>query len=522
MSHLQFWSIVFVVSNLLHFLGTWKIYKQAGKNPLMALVPVYNAILIFEIIGKPKWWTLLLFVPVINLFIFPVIWIELAKGFGKDGPKYSWLSVLSLGLYVVYLNYDNKSEYIKDRTRVEKSEFAKWVDSIVFAVVAATIVHSYFIQPYVIPTSSLEKTLLVGDFLFVSKYHYGARTPISPIAAPMVHDSIPGTGMKSYLNIELPYFRFPGFQKIKRNEIVVFNWPGDTLKTMWGDYSGEFTYKPIDKKTNYVKRCVAIAGDSLHIIDGYIHINGKRSVFNEKAKPQFTYFVKTKKPRSLSLEEIYNRYMVNRGEATYDSRRDVYSFSMDKENADKLRNNPKVKSIERQIVSGGVFDKGVFPHDEQYPWSQDNFGPLYIPKAGVTVELNSKTIPFYKRIIADYEANDLVIMDDDIFINGQQVSSYTFKQDYYWMMGDNRHRSLDARFFGFTPFDHVVGKPILIWMSWDTNGKTLLDKIRWERLFTTVHGQGGLKSYWYYALLFILIVSGINRYFTKKNKDKKA
>jgi signal peptidase I len=349
-------------------------------------------------------------------------------------------------------------------------------------------------QPYTIPTSSLEKTLLIGDFLFVSKFHYGARAPMTTVAAPMVHDSIPKTGLRSYLNKpQLPYFRLPGFESIKRNEIVVFNWPTDTVR-FFRDRSNIHVDKPIDKKSNYVKRCVAIPGDSLEIKDGYIFINGERTQLPDRAKPQYYHIVDTQ-GQQLS-PAVLNRYEITEG-TTQDNK---YLLNITDANAEKLKNNPLVKDVTKILTPKGNYDSSIFPHDTQYPWTVDNYGPIYIPEAGKTVELTKASLPFYKRIIEEYEENNLTISGDDIFINGELVTTYTFKQDYYWMMGDNRHNSEDARYWGYVPFNHVVGKPVFIWFSWNSDGDGIRNKIRWERLFTTVHGSGKPVSYFYYFI----------------------
>ncbi|NIJ44557.1 signal peptidase I [Wenyingzhuangia heitensis] len=500
------WILFFLTIQVLHFLGTYKLYKKAGKQAWQAAIPVYNAVVLMDIIKRPKWWVFILFIPVINLLIFPVIWVEIARSFRKFDTKDTWLAILSLGFYNFYLSYVvfEDLKYNENRSIKPPSKTGEWVSSITFAVAAATFVHTYIMQPFTIPTSSLEKSLLIGDFLFVSKFHYGAKTPISPLALPMVHDSIPGTGLRSYIKgIELPYFRLPGFQKIKRNEIVVFNWPSDTLALMWGDHSGKFTYKPVDKKTNYVKRSVGIPGDSLEVRNGYVFINGKQTVLPDRAKPQFNYYVDTNKP--FSRDEIVHTYNVNPDEASVLNReRTKYFINLDKEHALLMKNDPKVISIKRSIDPKGNYDPVVFPHDPQYAWSQDNYGPIYIPAKGDVVTLNKQTLPFYKRIISEYERNKFEIKDNgDIYINNIKTNTYTIQQDYYWMMGDNRQRSLDARYWGFTPFDHVVGKPVFIWMSLDQNESAINKKIRWERMFTTVHGEGTPKSYFIYFIVFL-------------------
>ena len=253
------WILFFLALQGVHFLGTWKLYKKAGRKAWEALVPIYNAVVLMQIINRPKWWVFLLFVPVINLLLFPVLWVETSRSFGKNSTVATWLSFLSLGFYLYYLNYMADVAYVTDRNLKPKSALGEWVSSILFAVIAATLVHTYVMQPFTIPTSSLEKSLLVGDFLFVSKFHYGARVPMTPIAAPMVHDTLPLLGIRSYLKKPaIPYLRIPGFQKIKRNDIVVFNWPTDTVQQFFKRPDRKIV-KPVDKKSNYVKRCVAIA-----------------------------------------------------------------------------------------------------------------------------------------------------------------------------------------------------------------------------------------------------------------------
>ncbi|WP_298287019.1 signal peptidase I [uncultured Lutibacter sp.] len=506
------WFIFFLIVQLIHFLGTWKLYVKAGRKSWEAIVPIYNAIVLMKIINRPVWWIVLLFIPIINLLMFPVIWIETIRSFGKNSTIDSFLAVLTLGFYTYYINYLANVTYIEDRSLKSRTELGEWVSSIVFAIIAATLVHTYFMQPYTIPTSSLEKSLLVGDFLFVSKFHYGARTPMTTIAAPMVHDSLPFIKLRSYLKKpQLPYFRLPGFEKIKRNEIVVFNWPVDTVQRFF-DTSNIHIDKPIDKKSNYVKRCVGIPGDSLEIKDGYIYINGDKTILPDRAKPQYMHKVVTNGQLSATT---LSRYHITEG-GFYG---DYYLLNLTDENAAKLKNNPLVKSIDKEITPKGTYESGVFPHNKQYAWSIDNFGPIYIPEAGKTVKLNKKSLPFYKRIIEVYEKNNLTINGDEIFINGQLTTSYTFKQDYYWMMGDNRHNSEDARSWGYVPFDHVVGKPVFIWMSWDGNAQGLANKIRWERVFTTVHGSGKPVSYLYYFLGALLLWFGYNTYRKRKKEE---
>lgn len=518
------WLLFMLLVQVIHGLGTWKLYVKAGKQAWQAFIPVYNAIVLMQIINRPKWYTFLLFIPIINLIMFPVVWVETIRSFGYNSTKDTFLVIVTLGFYIYYINYTQNPTYITDRSLVPTNKTADTISSILFAVVVATFVHTYFIQPFTIPTSSLEKSLLVGDFLFVSKYNYGARTPMTTIAAPMVHDTIPLLNVKSYSSWpQLPYFRLPGYEKIKNNDIVVFNWPTDTLFNMYIKADKRYD-KPIDKKTNYVKRCVGIAGDSLQIKDGIVFINGKELILPERAKPQYSYKVAIDQKTNIDFQYLLNDMKVTDG-AGFLTPDTLFIQSLTFANAERMKNIPGVKSVTR-VIKKDVED-GIFPDFKDGKpsvtnnWNSDNFGPIYIPKKGATVAINRKTLPFYKLIISEYEGNDLQVNGDEIRINGKVATTYTFKQNYYWMMGDNRNNSLDARYFGYTPENHVVGKPIFIWMSWDSNAKGIMNKIRWERLFTTVSGEGQPQSYFKYFLILLAAYFAFD-YFRGKKKKKEA
>ncbi len=509
------WLIFILLVQVIHGIGTWKLYVKAGRKAWEAFVPVYNGIVLMQIINRPKWWILLLFIPVINLFLFPIIWIETLRTFGKKSTVDMVLGVVTLGFYIAYVNYTQETTYHANRDLKAPNKTMDTLGSLSFAVVVATLVHTYFIQPYTIPTSSLEKSLLVGDFLFVSKFHYGARTPMTPIAAPMVHDTLPIIKTKSYLaKPSLPYFRFPALQKIERNDIVVFNWPADTLFHMYKAADKRYD-KPIDKKTNYVKRCTAIPGDKIEIRDGIIFINGKESILPERAKPQYSYKVAWDGKTPVDLDYIKKELHIT--DAFGQIAKDTLIFSaLPQASVDRLKNIPGLTKVERIIHK--ETDKSIFPGTKD--WNVDNLGPIYIPEAGKSVELNKETLPFYKKVIGEYEGNDLKVNGDEIRINGQVATSYTFKQDYYWMMGDNRHNSLDSRYWGFVPADHIVGKPIFIWMSIDGINDGIRNwSIRWDRLFTTVSGDGQPKSYFQYFLIALAAYFGFD-YFRKKKKKK--
>ena len=516
------WFVFFLLVQIVHFLGTWKLYESAGRKRWEAAIPVYNAIVLMKIIGRPTWWTVLLFIPIVNLIMFPVIWIETLRSFGKKSTLDTFLGIITFGFYIYYINYSKKLDYIADRSLHPANKTADTISSLLFAVIVATLVHTYFIQPYTIPTSSLEKSLLIGDFLFVSKMNYGARVPMTTVALPMVHDSIPLTKRKSYLNWpQLPYMRLPGFQTIDRTDIVVFNWPVDTVYKFF-DTSKRHVLKPVDKKSNYVKRCVGIPGDSLSIKDGIVYIDGKILVMPERAKPQYSYAVALDGKTPIDFEYLIKDLNIT-DEAGFKSelRDTLFLKALTAAGAERLKNVPGIVSVTRQIAKG--VEAGIFPHINK--WNRDNFGPIYIPQKGKTVALTTETLPFYKRIITEYEKNDsgkkndLKITGNEIRLNGTIVKNYTFKQNYYWMMGDNRHNSEDSRYWGYVPEDHIVGKPIFIWMSWDTNGKGL-NKIRWDRVFTTVSGEGQPQSYFKLFLLG-LVVFFVGEYFWKKRKEKK-
>ena len=556
------WLIFFLVVQVIHGLGTWKLYVKSGYNSELAFIPVYNAVILMKIINRPTWWVILLFLPIINLLIFPVIWVETARSFGKNTTLDTIATVASLGFFIYLINYSSKSEYISERDINPKTAFGEWLGSIIFAVILATFVHTYLIQPYIVPTGSLEKSILIGDFLFVSKFHYGARAPQTAVSFPMVHDTIVGTGIRSYLNKpQIPYFRLPGFQKIKRNEIVTFSWPADTVRKFFVREKG--VKKPIDKKSNYVKRCVALPSDTLEIINGLIHINGKKSIMPYRAKPIYTYSAYNSKgvsasnliklgvsdiQRKFKIQEI-NQYkfeqirpyllnVIDNSPENFivitkskgipyeirlnsrismteikDTKTDL--FLTNKE-ADLISKSNILDSLKRTFNEIKSYNTSYFPNDIRFNWNEDNFGPIIIPKRNTTVELTKNNLPIYKKIIREYEKNELTLdLNGTIRINNIETNSYTFKQDYYWMMGDNRYRSEDSRSWGFVPEDHIVGKPVFIWFSIDGINDGFKNwKIRWDRVFTTINLDGEPKSYrWYFLIgvLGVLIYSEIKK-----------
>ena len=547
--NLNEWLLLFFSFNLLIFGGSFKLFTLAGVESWKALIPFYNIIKHLDIINRPRWWIVLVFIPVINLLMIPVIWVEFIKTFNHNSKLDRILVIVTLGFYIYYISYvSNKKKYI---SQISFSNFERSFGSIIYAIVIATIVHNYIIQPFVIPTGSLEKTLRVGDFLLVSKFHYGARIPSTVVSLPMVHDTIPIIKSRSYLKKpQLPYLRIPGFQEIKNNDIVVFNWPADTVRRFFVKEKG--VIKPTDKKSNYVKRAIGIPGDSLEIRDGIVYLNGKENNLPDRAKPLFTYIIKSNEGvsssklinlevdgfiRKFSIKNLstdtyaeISKYILNisnNGENEYliytndkgvpiklvrklglDIREIIdkeKELSLTHIDAIKIKNSNQFDTIYRIIEETNSSNSTFFPNNRRFSWNNDHFGPLYIPKAGDKIDLNLKTLPLYKKIITDYEFNDLIVVEEEILINGIKEREYTFKQDYYWMMGDNRYNSEDSRVWGFVPFDHVLGKPVFIWMSIEKlfNGMENW-KFRWDRVFTTIGFDGKPTSYLPHFISFII------------------
>lgn len=561
------WLLFFGIVNVIHFISTWKLYQAAGKKAWEAVIPVYNAVVLMQIINRPRWWVFLFFIPTINLIIIPIVWVETLRSFGFRSTRDTALVLLSGGLYIATKNYGSPLDYISDRSLKPRTAFGEWFSSILFAVVAATLVHNYIMQPYIIPTGSLEKTLLVGDFLFVSKFHYGSRVPMTAVSFPMVHDTLPLVKIRSYLKKpQLPYLRLPKFQEIKRNDIVVFSWPADTVRQFFVKEAG--VRKPIDKKSNYVKRCVGLPGDTLEIKDGLIYINSKRTKLPERAKVQYTHTVfaekgvSARKLKELGYKDFLRTYKVQnitqqrfnalrpyllgtKGESIEDFRLITSSNGLpvsvvnelrlsvtevlerEKEmtltlaEAKKLAAEPWVDFVVRKNQTEKIPNTQFFPNALPFDWNEDNFGPIVLPKAGVTIQLNDANYPLYKKLIREYESNDFVKKQNGYVINGEATNTYTFQQDYFWMMGDNRHKSEDSRFWGFVPADHIVGKPVFIWFSIEGFTEGIKNwRIRWNRVFTTVGLEGPPKSYFPHFIVFVVLWQIVSWY--RKRKKSQA
>ena len=349
-----------------------------------------------------------------------------------------------------------------------KTKIREWADAIVFAVVAATIIRWLILEAFTIPTPSMERSLLVGDFLFVSKVHYGARTPKTPLQMPLTHQKIWGTDIQSYLTwIQLPQFRLPGFTHVKRNDVVVFNYPP------------EFEY-PVDLKTNYIKRCIGVPGDILEVRDTQVFINGEPG--SNPTELQNRYFVFTNERIN---ERIFKKHEIS--DYNRDLRGNGYYIFTTPEDAAELAALPFIDKVQMIKKDKEIIEPRIFPDSREYPWNPDFYGPIEIPGVDLKIDINKQTLTTYRSVIENYEGHDDVrIEDDKLFIDGNEINEYTFRQNYYFMMGDNRHNSEDSRFWGFVPEDHVVGKALFIWLSLDPN-ENFLGKIRWSRFFNVIN-----------------------------------
>ncbi|MBL7796596.1 MAG: S26 family signal peptidase [Saprospiraceae bacterium] len=533
--------IFLIVLYFLLGLSMMKLFEKAGIPGWKALVPGLAAVEWCKMVGrKPAFAAWLLF-PVVNLFIYAGLCIDMVRSFGKHGFWDAVLSVVYAPIPFFLIGRNPKDRYngpILDQEReyhqqvheateqndkaalrkleatnpFKKSQLREWSEAIIFAVFAAAFIRMFLIEAYVIPTSSMEGSLKVGDYLFVSKAHYGIRTPMTVLQFPLIHNRFSNNegllARESYLrNPSLPYFRLPAIEQVDHNEPVVFNFPaGDSViitpNRTYDVYQWrreidmlrrlnrptppmpEVVARPIDKKDHYIKRCIGMPGDSLQIRDGQVYLNGKAAT--NPTHMQFAYYINTP-AGNLSLSKL-EEIGVSLNDAipiempTGEIRR---YFNLDVQQVEKVKSWGADITLER--FAPGARPGYVFPNDaERYGnWSVDNFGPIYIPKQGTTVELSPANLPFYERIIRVYEGNDMVIRDGKYFINGQEATTYTFKQDYFWMMGDNRHNSEDSRIWGYVPEDHIVGKPLFIWFS--TKNGNIREGINWSRIFRSAN-----------------------------------
>ena len=462
----------------------------------------------------------------------------------------SWLGLIVVPfIFDIYISKKIPWGFWKKSENPAVRNVMSWVDAIVFALVAVYFVNIYVFQNYQIPSSSLEKSLLVGDYLYVSKLSYGPRVPNTPLSMPLAQHTLPIVNTKSY--IEWPqwkYKRVPGMGKVKRNDIVVFNFPaGDTVATNYQQtdfytlaynegqrmypnpvnmdsltrkqqravydlyYSagsnlirsnpkmyGDIVVRPVDRRENYVKRCVGLPGDTLEIKDTQVYIDGKP--LENPEEMQLNYLVQTTGP--LITEDMFRELGISKDDQAMVSNESLllemglnhrdaqgrlaptYDLPLTKKMYETLSGNKKL--VSRIIMEPEFFSGQMYPLNLYTKWDRNNYGPIWIPKKGATIKLTEDNLPIYERPIRAYEGNTLEIKEDGIYINGSKTDEYTFKMDYYWMMGDNRHNSADARSWGFVPEDHIVGKPIVVWLSLDKDRDWFDGKIRWNRIFKWV------------------------------------
>jgi len=528
--------IFFLVSYILLSISLYMLFPKAGVPAVKGLIPGVNFMEWCTIIGKPKWFALLLLIPIVGFFIFAEMCTRMVRSFDKLKLSDSAASIIYPPAKFMLMAKDPKTKYVgpivereavylqkiqdaKDANKsreykklTENNPFRKsagreWVESIFFAVFAAAFIRMFLIEAYVIPTPSMEGSLLVGDFLFVSKAHYGIRTPMTIAMIPLLHNRVPFFGGESYFEKpSLPYFRLKALEGIDNNDPIVFNWPvGDsvyltnkrsyTVDQVERDKASYLAYdkqlrnlvkkkeiitRPLDKKDHYIKRCLAIGGDSLEIRDRQVYVNGKPLETSENV--QYQHFVKFSK--TTNINKIFQKLDLYAKDAfTRPNGNNEVGLFLSQKQVDQIKSidpGAEVNIVPQDARAGGG---RLFPHDEKnYPgWTVDNFGPVWIPAKGSTTPLNMKNLSMYRRAITVYEHNELDVKGNQIYINGEKADSYTFKQDYYWAMGDNRHNSEDSRAWGYVPHDHIVGKPLFIWFS--TKNGSIGNGIRWNRLF---------------------------------------
>ena len=507
--------IIYLIQFLLVFLpsfGLAKMFKKANVPERIAWIPFYNTWQILVTANRPRHWFYWQFIPVVGWFITMGIYIEWVKCFGKFGLLQHAAAALVPFIYFPMLGSDPKVKFLGPESvkRHKKSTTREWIDAAVFAIVAATIIRTFIFEAYTIPTGSMEKTLLINDFLFVSKLSYGPRLPNTPLAVPFVHHSIPGTNARSYTEaIKISYRRWFA-SPVNRYDVVVFNFPeGDTVinkekfqsEHPYYQVIREFTganedkgremvlnnpdkyplvVRPVDKRENYIKRCMAVSGDTLQIIKSVVYINGQPAYVPPKS--QLPYVVVTNGQQlddDVMRDELRDEYDINIDtDVGPTGRPNTFTASLTEDGKRKLLQNKIAASIEPMLDT--INSYLIYPNDHIHKWSVDNFGPIWIPKKGATITLTPENYYVYQRPIRAYEHNQLEMRDGKIFINGKEQNQYTFKMDYYWMMGDNRHQSQDSRFWGFVPEDHIVGSAWMIWMSWDRG-------VRWSRMFNIIH-----------------------------------
>lgn len=544
MNYFLTYTVYVLILSVLMGISTWKLFKKMGYNPLFAFIPFYNYFIILKETKHPKWWAILSYFPIVGPIMMSVFHLYLMKKFGKNLFKDQILTVILPFIYMATVNYSKdveiEDENANDLFLTDEEKDAKKKDtflgSITFAVVFATIIHVFVTQPFGIPTGSMERTLLVGDFLFVNKWSYGYRLPMRPVAIPFLQGTIMDTGQKgnpkddpkSYVDgVKLPYTRILQFNKPQKNDVVVFNYPQDSVHTA------------IDRKDPYVKRCVATAGDTFEMRAGRLFVNGKPETVLGDQEVQHRYIVTT--GSQLDIPSLYNTYGFLPVQEIQTDKGYLYVFQgLTDKTAAEIKGLSQVIEMKEDVSPKGEAaiaykddlrtkidtTQSIFPVNK--PWNGDWYGPVRIPKKGDVVAINNESLPMYQWIISEYEHNSLEKKNGKIFINGKEANQYTIQQDYYMMVGDNRDASLDARFFGFVPEENIVGKPMFTWMSLqgafaDSSSTYQAPfKIRWDRMFKATNtGEANKTSYWWIAAMILILFFGWE-YFVKLFKKKKS
>ncbi|MFK7756579.1 MAG: signal peptidase I [Flavobacteriales bacterium] len=548
--------ILLYVLIIILFVCLGPLFERAGKEKWKGYVPGLNFFVWLKMLKRPWWWLILLIIPGVNLIMLIILNIETGIAFGKRSTKEQWFFGALPWVAIPQLAFKDNSEFVgpRDWTKKKKSQPREWGEAIVFAVIAATVIRTFFFEAFTIPTASMESSMNVGDYLFVSKMSYGAKSPMTPISVPLVHNRLPGSLKNSYVEwFKMPYFRMPGFGDVERMDAMVFNYPhGDTAIVddflMGHDYhsivrasafklagrnqqdyltkpdyyldqarksiangvvpysspsgkdnvkTGGIVTRPLDKREHYIKRCVGMPGDKFEIIDKVIYIDGKP--LENAENTQFSYIVKYKGERQrvktaekYGLHSWYQFSIPNARETRNGTQlASVYKVTASDEVMEVIKADPDVSEIIPIMGEKGQGEGflSVFPNSAQEPyatWNRDNYGPINIPFEGEVVNLTLQNLPEYKRVIEAYEGNTLSVNGGKIFINGEETTTYTIKQNYYWLMGDNRHNSADSRYWGYVPEDHVVGKAVFTWMSKKNAGDHFESGLRWNRMFKTV------------------------------------
>ncbi|WP_185859974.1 signal peptidase I [Blattabacterium cuenoti] len=488
-----FFSVIFLCfEHIIHVLGTWRLLKKMGISYHQQMIPIYNIFFLLKIFHRPTWWIFLLFIPLTSIFLLIILWIDLLRVFGNTTKKDIFLFFVSIGGYIYYINYFKKLETVNILYKKKKKENTG--SNILFAMILSFLTHTYIVQPFAIPTSSMEGSLLVGDFILVSKIHYGLRMPITPISIPFTHNTI--GRCKSYISFfQWPYLRLSSIQSIKRNDIVVFNFPKD------------LNHQVIDRKENYIKRCVGLPGDLISIKNGILFVNKKQEqekVSTYQINKQQVYLIKTKNI-PLNIEFLKENMDIEDVDLIGEKNDEYfYQIMLTEKKAIQIRNLfENIVYIKKYLLPRDFSEHSIFP--SHFGWNRDFFGPLYIPKKGDIIKLNSKNIHIYYDIIV-YEGNKIRKERSCFVINNKKNNYYQVQRNYYFMMGDNRHNSSDSRYWGFVPEDHIVGKPIFIWMSIDWDRKNPLNFFNWkfrlDRIMTTVDGKNSYLSF-FFIFLFI-------------------